>query len=393
MRRKLLACCLSIVMVVSLLSFPVGAANTPSTETTESIPENVAEIIASYFVDDFRTAPDCTWTADTIVSDSVTMYDVDGSISAYSFELTTNGTDAGYVVISAYPDVESVILEFSDSAEPVYNSLSTEPSDAILYTGALNYFKETENGNVLTVDGATISKSSIATPLADSRDASFLPAQAQKLAPRDAVITDPIAWAKAYYGGNFTAVEWKNAFEDSCRFLRTSQFNTVNSVSYSNHCGPTAIANLIMLVGTYRNYAPVKNANVSNVFSQVAQYGLQKGYYSKASGTPTETSDKYIVGAFALFNISASATTKQVTYSNIKSAINGYNPLHIKVIGNSIYGDHSVMGYAYTRMQNERNISANFVKIADGWGSSGRYLPIHTLHGDTMDVVSIGRLG
>ena len=82
------------------------------------IPENVAEIIASFFVRDFQSMPDTMWTSETEIANVVTMYDVDGSVSAYSCELETAGDETGYVVKSAYPDSENVILEFSDTAAP-----------------------------------------------------------------------------------------------------------------------------------------------------------------------------------------------------------------------------------------------------------------------------------
>ena len=382
MRTKLVACFLSVSLVVSLLSFPASAANVSS---SSSIPENVAEIIASYFVDDYSTMPDSKWTTDTVIVDTVTMYDVDGAVSAYSFELGTYGVDTGYVVVSAYPDVEHVILEFSDSAEPIYEIFNVGTND-IVYTGGLNYYKEMENGELLTADGNTISKSSALTPLSDSRNSSFLPVQTR-------TISDPFAWAESYYDGTFSAVEWKNAFEDSCEFLTTTQFNVVNSVSYDNHCGPTAITNLIVLVGNYRNYAPVKNVSVSSIFSKVAQYGISHGYYSKATGTLTSTSNKYIKEAFASYNISTSVSTVPISYTNVKNAINSYKPLHLKVLSNSIYGDHSVVGYAYTVLENQYDDRISFVKIEDGWATSGRFLPIYTLSDDYMDVVSIGTLG
>lgn len=390
MRRKLLACCLSIVMVVSLLSFPVGAANTPSTETTESIPENVAEIIASYFVDDFRTTPDCAWTADTTVSDTVTMYDVDGSISAYSFELTTNGTDTGYVVISAYPDVESVILEFSDKEKPVYEAFNFAQTDSVVYTGTLNYFQETETGSLLTVEGNIVNKSEVPTPLAESRDVSNLPAQTR------AVITDPFVWAERYYDGQFSAVEWKNAFQNYCNFCTTDDFDDIGSAHYDEHCGPTAITNLIFIVGNYRNYAPVRDANETHVFARVAWYGIDNGYYvnSNSGGTYKNTISQYIDGAFDSFNISVSVSSMSVTYANVKSAINGYRPFYLSVTNNSIYGNHGMAGYAYTVLENQYDDRISFVKVADGWGGSdGRYLPIYTLSGDVMHAISVGTLG
>lgn len=392
MRRKLLACCLSVVMVVSLLPFPVGAANTPSTETTESIPENVAEIIASYFVDDFRTTPDCAWTADTTVSDTVTMYDIDGSISAYSFELTTNGTDTGYVVVSAYPDVESVILEFSDKEKPVYEAFNFAQTDSVVYTGTLNYFQETETGNLLTVEGSLISKSEVPTPLAESRDVSNLPAQTR------AVITDPFVWAERYYGGQFSAVEWKNAFQNHCKFCTTTDFDVVKGMHFYNHCGPTAITNLILIVGNYRNYSPVKYEAPSNIFFEVARYGISSGYFLNSDDsfgmTYKDTLNKYIDGAFDLFDISVSVSSMSVTYANVKSAINGYRPFYLSVTNNSIYGNHGMAGYAYTVLENQYDDRISFVKVADGWGGSdGRYLPIYTLSGDVMHAISVGTLG
>ncbi len=226
MRWKVLKCCLSVVMVVSLFSVPVSAAGAPSAETTEYIPENVAEIIASYFVDDICAMPDSKWTSDTVVSNSVTMYDTDGAVSAYSFELTTNGRDTGYVVVSAYSDVESVILEFSDVEKPLYEVFNLAPMDSVVYTGTLNYFKKENGDDLLAIDGAIVNKYEVPEPLTGNRDVEKLPS------PMSSVIEDPFAWAGRYYGGQFSAIEWKNVFEDYCDFGCMDEFKRVNSTQY-----------------------------------------------------------------------------------------------------------------------------------------------------------------
>ena len=334
--------------------------------------------------------PDCNWTEDTVVSDVVTMYDVNGAVSAYSFELVTNDKEAGYVVVSAYPDVESVILEFSDKERPVYEAFTLSQTDSVVYTGTLNYFKETADDRLLTVEGNIVSKSEVPTPLAESRDISNLPVQTRE------VIKDPFAWAEKYYDGQFSAVEWKNTFQNYCNFCVTSEFENIGSKHYAGNCGPTAITNLIFIVGNYRKYAPVKGASETAVFTRVANYGINKGYYVSSNniGTYKNKVNQYIDEAFGLFNINVSVSSMSVTYANVKNAIDGYKPFYLSVTNNSIYKSHGMAGYAYTVLENQYDDRISFVKVADGWGDTdGRYLPIYTLSNDVMHAVSVGTLG
>lgn len=166
MIKKIGACILSLAMMVSTLTVAVGAVS-PASEASQDglIPENVAYIMATYFVRDAQTMEDSKWNDDTEISDTVTMYDTDGQVSAYSFELETNGKDAGYIVVSAYGDVESKILEFSDTAEPVYDALDLAKEDTVVYTGGLNYFKKVDAGRLISVDGNVVKSEEVSTPL------------------------------------------------------------------------------------------------------------------------------------------------------------------------------------------------------------------------------------
>lgn len=394
MKPKLTACCLSVVMIFGLLTFSASATNTLSTEITDTIPENVAEIIASHFVEDFSSIPDSNWTANTVVSNTVTLYNVDGAVSAYSFELTTNGMDTGYVVISAYPDVESVILEFSDEEEPLYNNFTFSQTDSLIYTGSLNYFKESSETNLLAVDGSVVSKSEVPTPLEESRDIANLPVQTRS------VITDPFTWAEMYYGGQFSAIEWKNAFEAYCDFCTTYQFQTIGSTRYYGHCTPTSITNLIRIVGNYRNYAPVRQTSENYMFQRIANYGIDKQYYVNSpgedGGTFRNRIQQYIKEAFAMYNINVSVSSSSISYSTVKNAIDAYKPIHVSVSENEVYGTHGMAGYAYTMLENQYDDRISFLKVADGWSNSGgRYLPIYTLSqsDNVIYSITVGTLG
>ena len=100
MMRKMFSCLLACALLLSLLAVNAGAVSNPNTskETARTlIPENVATIIATYFLRDAQTIPDNAWSDNTSISNTVTMYDTTGDVSAYSFELETSGHDAGYI--------------------------------------------------------------------------------------------------------------------------------------------------------------------------------------------------------------------------------------------------------------------------------------------------------
>ena len=108
---------LLFVAVFALTLFlPVSAD-----EMVSNIDAETAALIATAFVtDNVQMNIGSTWTEDTEVSNVVTMYDTNGSTSAYSVEFETNGQSNGYVIVSAYVDVENLILEYADEAEPLY---------------------------------------------------------------------------------------------------------------------------------------------------------------------------------------------------------------------------------------------------------------------------------
>lgn len=402
MKKKCLALILSIAIMTGLFITPAAAINIEETGAATKIPENVAEIIASFFVRDFQSMPDTVWTAETEIANVVTMYDVDGSVSAYSCELETAGAEAGYVIVSAYPDAENVILEFSDEAAPLYDKFDVQEEDSIIYTGTLNYFLAVDSDQLLTIDQFTIDRDEVPTPLADNFDA-ISRTGIQPLSGANYPITDPFEWAKAVYGGTFAAIDWKNPFESSCTYRTVGEFRNINGTTYYKNCGPTAITNMIELVGIFRKHNPVTSKKPWEIFQTVARLGISKGYYKNdydfSGGTPTSTSANYIRDAFKAFGITTSITsTTNVVYSNVKAAIDGYKPIYLETAYDHAYTEyqnHAMMAYAYTRIKNGAGRIKDFMKVADGQNFVGVYVPYGTsaykISG--MHAVSITELG
>lgn len=383
MKRKIVSCLIAASIAMGMFSVSAAHATPASTQTTALISEEVAQIMAGYFIRDYQSMPDTTWSSDTKIMDTVTLYHPDGNVSAYSFELQTNGVDTGYIVISAYPDVENKILEFSDSADPVYDEFLPAQKDTLVYTGGLNYYKEIGDDSLLSLDGVSVSKDEVPTPIEDLRDEAYLPVQTR-------AISDPISWANANYKGPFSAYEWKNPFEDYCEFIVMDSFS-----GYKNHCSPTSITNLIKIIGNYRHYSPVTSKSASQIFNTVVKLGIDNGYYINPTGTKPSYVPTYIRQSFAKFGIDVSMTSSTVTYDRVKSAINAYKPFHISLTKNPYYNNqnHGVAAYAYTRLKSQSTgYYLSFVKIADGWVADGRYLSISDLSSDKMHVITVGKL-
>ena len=167
MKKKIISIMMTAVMIFSMSTAFSFAGDTSSKIIVNSsgdklIPEDVAEIMAEYFIRDNLLGESVNWTEDTFISNSITMYDQNGNISAYSFELKTDGTANGYIVVSAYADLENHILEYSDSAEPVYKKLSlSSSSDKIVYLGGLEYYKDNGTETLMSVEQNPVSKDNV----------------------------------------------------------------------------------------------------------------------------------------------------------------------------------------------------------------------------------------
>lgn len=184
-------------------------------------------------------------------------------------------------------------------------------------------------------------------------------------------IDNPIAYAKSIMNGVWTNNGYANNWESYANFATTSNFS-----GYTNHCGPTAITNAIKMYGKKYNNSSIKNSTNQAIFDKViaANNAASNSYYNGIDGTWNSTADEFIKKSFAQCGVSIS-TYGQYTCSleNIKNASTGNRLMYIMLVSHALYGNHHVIGYAWTCMTNE-STNFYFIKICDGHKSSGRYL-------------------
>ena len=120
-------------------AFAVGETNIPNgvktgqrIEVTQDdllISEGVASWIDRFFVDDMISTSSVQWDETTELVSVVPMYDVDMvSYTAFYCEFTT-----GYVIVSAYADVPSIILEWSDVGQGLSDEYNLSGTEKLVY--------------------------------------------------------------------------------------------------------------------------------------------------------------------------------------------------------------------------------------------------------------------
>ncbi len=387
MYRKVFALIFSAVLILGTVC-PAYATSTDTTVSNNNvlndvdltISEEVAYYIAEFFLEDAVLLSDVRWTSDTIIEDCVLMYDADDNISAYTFELSS-----GYIVVGAYIDLPSYILEWSDSADPCYYDLNLSNTEHVVYLGALDYYKVSENGIFQDVLGNTVDYSELIFKLNENRSLDNIPTSIMQALLDDlstsstnSTISDPYTYAANLYGGTFTtsstgATGWSTYIKR----YKTSSFTTTSSgTTVKNHCGPVAITNIIASIRSRKGLSSITS---STLFSTVAEYGLSNGYYTVSGGTPNSTANTYIKACCSNYSITVTLSSKlTATFSNIKSRSGSKTLLYVMLSNNSTYGNHAVVAYNWLTLMNASSVTLNFAEVADGWSSSARYLDIST---------------
>ena len=102
-------------------------------------------------------------------------------------------------------------------------------------------------------------------------------------------------------------------------------------------------------------------------------------------GTPSATADDYIRESFSEFGRNIYTYGPYYSIQNIKNASTANRLMYIMLVGNNTYGDHALLGYAWSCMTDETRPYRNFylIKVCDGINTSGRYLDQSLIENDT----------
>lgn len=330
------------------------------------------------------------WNASTSIVNSVTTYDETGqTITGYTFELTS-----GYVMVAAYADMPNAILEWADEAEPVYAEFGARQGAKVVYTGPMAYYLDYGGSTLKTLEGTQVAKSQVLNKVEDQRDvANVKPAvrsdilrmkQQAKTSgitrsaadnTSDGYITHAGDYAHNVYGGTWVCTDWANHWENSANFAVSKD---LSGNTFDLCCGPTAITNAIKMYGNQYNVSAIKNRTSQSIYNTVIRVNndANGNYYSPYWGTYNDTVAQYISECFdAVYSDVTLYGTYLLSVQNIKNATTSNRLMYILLTSNDKpYGEHHLIGYAWSLMSDNLGRNYYFIKVADGFNSSGRYL-------------------
>lgn len=363
-----------------------------------------AEYIAELFLDDMILLDDCAWDENTEIVDIITMYDETGlAPTAYTVELTT-----GYIVVSAFADTESLIPEWSDIDEPIYNDFSE--SDTILYLGSLEYYADAGNDTVIDSYGHDIERNKLINHIEYSRDISNLSDESigicsvvmPDIPPSMPVIQieDPYAEARRMYNDNFVCVDYCNLWDDGVNYNYIEYFESSdieNSTLYRGPCFLVCVTNMVIAHSEKYNI-PLTSYDSSihdnnDLFEFIARLGIDNDYYiydqenGYYSGVRPNKFREYIYKVMSELSIDGTCAGNILpTYDNVRSHLTSGSLLALYMDNHPAYNfsntvnAHEVLCFAYVRLRGQTTgYYKTYLKVADGLNDSARFIDLSTI--------------
>ena len=200
--------------------------------------------------------------------------------------------------------------------------------------------------------------------------------------PRWAKISDPLAHARQYSGGNYAVLsQWDLWGKSAAWYTTNAHFGTVDGVRYYNNCGPTAVTNLICMYRQKVLRQPCGLEEARAIYSRVAGIGVRELYFINSPsplirGTSDLRAGAYIRRCFSkVQGISPRVRMAPLTRKNALRSLDQGALLFLMLLGHPEYGSHHLVGYGYTMLQDrETGEKKLYLKISDGHNPAPRYL-------------------
>ncbi len=329
-----------------------------------------------------------------IVYEIEPFYDYNENISAYNIKIKNlNNEPSGYVIVSAnkqeYPIIEyaydgTFYMETLENQliENKETSYSAE-RNRIYYNGNYNYCVKVDSIYYHILDDK-IQPYEPKSVSAKTNNVQYSTKESQNITnewnaytttkvsspPIGSVITDSDLYESGY----------SNRSADYCAGMPSEWF-LMTDFSTGGVCAPTAGTNLCYYWTLRDNtYSNLLNGSWAATFSRISTLmGADDG-----TGASTLDIRRGILSYFKERGYASTetyySTCSSTTHFNdyIKSEINVGRPVILSLLGDDYYGEHAVLGVGYVRYMYSGTWSSHYIRIADGWHDTIRFIHYET---------------
>jgi hypothetical protein len=405
MKEKWMSVMLVLCLSFSILGSTAFANPEISVESEHTISrEDAAKIVLLFVANSIEDNKDSSWNEDTRLASIDETIDVEGTVNSYTFIFENRGQPNGYVVVSANTDM-GIILEYSDTAEPLYKAIGGQ-YDEIIYTAPLEYYVSSgEDAYKVELEEKQAAKGENKSfrrlDRVHKHDLQDRFNHARKDKDNNRIVVDTIVnivdeeaeellmgsssysgqvdgyavdsgvynYVNARYGTGYSLQTSKVVSSAGSALLMSSFTNN------SNHCVITALT----YVFDYHRRNNGKTAipsNIQTLFNDIKTVATANGY-TPTGGTPPTKIDNIIKDVWTKYGYSGTGSSVYVfSESTFKTEIDNNRPALLN-ISFGYYGNHTVtmIGYlVYSKSTFLGSTERFFMRVNDGWTTSVRYI-------------------
>ena len=205
------------------------------------------------------------------------------------------------------------------------------------------------------------------------------------MAQKHGPITDPAAHASALTGQPCGELARCEPWREAVTFHTTGQFARTGSRTFHQHCGPTAITNLICTIRRRRGQDP---GAATEIFARAAAIGKRRLTYWNIDehfhlgGTSYLLLRPYVAACLRQLGIPEARLTWRVQARPERMAreLEQGRLLVLAMTRHGYYGSHLVMAWGTVRVAVPGGASRLYLPVSDGWSAAPRYIAADSLH-------------
>ncbi|PHB16691.1 hypothetical protein COE80_28135 [Bacillus pseudomycoides] len=328
-----------------MLNLCTSTDSTAEASSSQTVTKEEAKFKAKTYMKSISKLSYPKWN-DASFSEEKTLYDLDGKIRAYLFQVKKGDQNYGYIIANGIKGKPSII----ESTREGNNPYTGVPEGQAIYIGPLQHLKK-ENDKVIDI--------------ATNQNIEFKEVKQVENSREESLVPD------VKYAINTKATEDE---------YTEKKIGNVPDYTWYRGCSPTAFANIFAYWSQHGFGNLFKNTESSNrLIDNIGDdMGTTKGYRnpdgSKITGGATPVSNM-VAGIKKYWNnrgyYPESELITKPTFERYKQEINMNQPFVINIFKHLMYGDHSVTGVGYEELYiADVNEKYQILTVHDTWNTT-----------------------
>lgn len=351
MRKIFFAVIATLFVILNLSSFDVKAESS----TPDYIDSNKARLTAEKYLTMVAQNSFENW-KEAKLKEPISLYDFDDNLTSYLFEvMNKNGTEQGYIIVSALKDFPGVMESTREGSSP-YNSLVKDSlnKDKNIYVGPLLHFKKTSNEKIIDLQQNKVLNSTElkSKGLFNKQDVKKMKID-ESTSISSASITD------------YSYISPTSITDYSYKLI-----SNVPDIAWYRGCAPTTGANIIRYWDN-NGYSNLIQSTTTN--SHVIDVLADQYMFTDSQGGTLPSN--FVSGIRKYMNDRGYSPTISTgsTFAFHKTQMNSGKPDKLGTSNHPVWGNHAVTGVGYEEYYDTSSLGWNrMVIVHDTWDNTVR---------------------